>query len=261
MNRAREPSEEPGDCESEQGDSKYNNSEGEGSDVDYPLSSDIKLRLRNSLSYLPSAVSFASGGFCPIEVNPTISVAGLGGIGLPLSERDAQLVSNVSHQAPYRKGSDTVVDPAVRETKELNADQFELKHPEWQKALEAVVGRAATELGVPGEAAGVKAVLYKLLLYGKGAKFKEHREYDSGPTIGVAILADKMVLFSSEKAPGMFGTLVICLPSKHKGREVHVSHGGQRKVLRTAESSEFKYTYLCWFVILPHNCYSALIWY
>jgi hypothetical protein len=186
-------------------------------------------------------------------VNPAISVAGLGGIGLPLSERDAQLVSSVSHQAPYGKGTDTIIDPAVRETKELNADQFELKNPEWLKALEAVVGRAATELGVSGQAAGVKAVLYKLLLYGKGAMFKEHREYDPRPIIGVAIPADKLVLFSSEKEPGMFGTLVICLPSKHEGGEVHITHGGQRKVLRTADSSEFKYTYLCWFVILLHN--------
>jgi hypothetical protein len=229
---------ESGDCESEQGDSKYDNSEGEGSDVDYPLSSDIKVRLGNSLSYLPAAVSFASTGLCPIEVNPAISVAGLGGIGLPLSERDAQLVSSVSYQALYGKGSDTIIDPAVRETKELNADQFELKNPEWLKALEAVVGRAATELGVSGQAAGVKAVLYKLLLYGKGAMFKEHREYDPRPIIGVAIPADKLVLFSSEKEPGMFGTLIICLPSKHEGGEVHITHGGQRKVLRTADSSE-----------------------
>jgi hypothetical protein len=49
----------------------------------------------------------------------------------------------------------------------------------------------------------------------------------------------------------MFGTLVICLPSKHEGGEVHVMHGGQKKILATAESSEFNYTYLCWFVVVP----------
>ena len=75
------------------------------------------------------------------------------------------------------KGTDTVVDPAVRKTRELNAEQFELKTPKWEKALEAVVCKVAKELNVPGGAAGVKAVLYKMLLYGKGAMFKEHREY------------------------------------------------------------------------------------
>ena len=70
------------------------------------------------------------------------------------------------------------------------------------------------------------------------------------PIIDTVSPADN--LFSSEKEPGMFGTLVICLPSKHEGGEVHVTHGGQRKVLGTAESSEFKSAYLCWFVLQFH---------
>ena len=162
----------PKDCGFEPDDS-----ESEESEVGNLLLSDIKRRLENSLSYLPTSMSFASSGSCPIEVNPAISISGLGGIGLPLSERDAKLVSNVSHPAPYGKGGDTIVDPAVRRTKELNAEQFELKNPKWENALKAVVSRVATELGVPGGAAGVKAVPYKMLLYEKGAMFKEHREY------------------------------------------------------------------------------------
>ena len=157
--------------------SESDGSESEKSEGDNSLLSDIKSRLENSLSYLPRTMSFASSGSCPIEVNPAISISGLGGIGLPLSERDAELVSNACHQAPYGKGSDTVVDPAIRKTRELGAEQFELRNPEWNKALEAVVCKVATELDVPSGAAGVKAVLYKMLLYGKGAMFKEHREY------------------------------------------------------------------------------------
>ena len=58
----------------------------------------------------------------------------------------------------------------------------------------------------------------------------------------------------------MFGTLVICLPSKHEGGEVRVSHGGQKKILDTAESSEFNYTYLCWFVaVLSLYCSSLIL--
>ena len=52
----------------------------------------------------------------------------------------------------------------------------------------------------------------------------------------------------------MFGTLVICLPSKHEGGEVQVTHGGKEKIFRTADSSEFGFTYLCWFVTLPLSC-------
>jgi hypothetical protein len=56
----------------------------------------------------------------------------------------------------------------------------------------------------------------------------------------------------------MFGTLVICLPSKHEGGDVHVIHGAQRKTLGTAEFSEFNYTYLCWFVVILQTENSAL---
>lgn len=65
---------------------------------------------------------------------------------------------------------------------------------------------------------------YKLLLYEEGTFFKAHE--DSG------------------KVPGMFGTLVICLPSKHAGGEVHLSHAGQKKALNTATTSEFDLTAL-----------------
>jgi len=220
----------------------------EESDV-HCLSSDIKRGLRNSLECLAPAMCFASSGLCPIEVNACISISGLGEIGLPLSGRDAKLILSVSHQAPYGRGSDTIVDTGVRQTWELNADQFELRNPQWNTMLEEVIRRVAAELAVPGGASGIRAMPYKMLLYETGSMFKEHREF----VLTNAMISGLWLLltcrrFSSEKVPGMFGTLVICLPSKHGGGEVHVTHGGQRKVLRTAESSEFNSTYLCWFV-------------
>jgi hypothetical protein len=66
-------------------------------------------------------------------------------------------------------------------------------------------------------------------------------------------------ILSSQKHPDMFGTLVICLPSKHEGGEVHVTHGGKEKILRTADSSEFSFTYLCLFVVLGESESSRVI--
>lgn len=51
---------------------------------------------------------------------------------------------------------------------------------------------------------------------------------------------------SSEKAPGMFGTLVIALPSKHEGGAVEVTHAGQTKLFETSKFSEFEASYLAW---------------
>ena len=140
------------------------------------LLDDIKSQICNSLEQMSSAMSFASSGPCPSTENPGIWVPDVGIIGLPLSERDVDLISKVTHPAPYGMGPDTIVDLTVRNTQELNADELELRNPNWDMALKGVVRRAAIELGVPGESSGVKAELYKMLLYGEGAMFKEHRE-------------------------------------------------------------------------------------
>lgn len=45
----------------------------------------------------------------------------------------------------------------------------------------------------------------------------------------------------------MFGTLVICLPSKHEGGAVHVRHGEETKVLETEKTSEFDTSFIAWY--------------
>jgi hypothetical protein len=137
----------------------------------------IRGLLASLLSYIPRAMKFAYSGSCPIEVNPAIFIPGLGVIGLPLSERDAKLVSYASHPAPLGEGEVTVVDPTIRKTIELNAEQFELRNPKWGKAIKAIVCKVATELDVPGGAASIRAVLHKMLLSGEGTTLKDHREY------------------------------------------------------------------------------------
>ena len=65
---------------------------------------------------------------------------------------------------------------------------------EWAAFMERVTSKACDGLGVPPEA--VTAELYKLVLYEAGSFFVPHRD--------------------TEKADGMFGTMVIVLPSIYK---------------------------------------------
>jgi hypothetical protein len=51
---------------------------------------------------------------------------------------------------------------------------------------------------------------------------------------------------SSEKAPRMFATLVVALPSKHEGGEVRVTHAGKTEVFETSKFSAFDFSYLAW---------------
>ena len=48
----------------------------------------------------------------------------------------------------------------------------------------------------------------------------------------------------------MFGTLVVCLPSKHEGGGLVLEHRGEKVVFETAESSEFGQSHIAWFVML-----------
>lgn len=50
----------------------------------------------------------------------------------------------------------------------------------------------------------------------------------------------------TEKTPGMFGTMVIALPSQHDGGDVVVSFNGKSETLQTSSSSAWSTSYLAW---------------
>ncbi|EGG15731.1 hypothetical protein DFA_10573 [Cavenderia fasciculata] len=76
-------------------------------------------------------------------------------------------------------------------------------------AVQSIVEKLGPELGLSGEK--IKATLYKMLIYDKGAFFLTHKD--------------------SEKEEKMFGTLVISLPCAHKGGDLVVRHSGIEKVV------------------------------
>ncbi|MGB7414552.1 MAG: 2OG-Fe(II) oxygenase [Thermosynechococcaceae cyanobacterium] len=132
---------------------------------------------------------------------PHLEVEGVGPIALPLLPAQAEQLVSVAEQAPYGRGEDTIIDPAVRRTWQINADQIQIEGKHWQKDLESIVSSVAKGLGVNN---GVKAELYKLLVYDEGCFFVDHRD--------------------TEKVNRMFATLVIVLPSLYSGGELLVRH-------------------------------------
>ncbi|KAI9706510.1 MAG: hypothetical protein M1836_003516 [Candelina mexicana] len=191
----------------------------------------LKDQLHQCLSNVKAFGSFATFGISANSINPGLYITGIGPIGLPLSSRDAKAIKEASHQAPFGKGSDTIVDTSVRKTQEIDAHQFELRNPAWQKYLQDIINDVAKDLGVGPS--GVRAEPYKLLLYEKGAMFKPHRD--------------------SEKAPRMFGTMVICLPSEHEGGQVWLNHDRRKKTFDTAKTSAFEQSYIAWYADVTHE--------
>lgn len=121
--------------------------------------------------------SFAHAGSLSSAQIPGLWINELGTVCLPLSERDAVELRKACHQAQFGKGSETIIDTDVRNTWELNTDQFQLQSPAWQATVDLAVEEVAQALGVVGGSTAIRAEKYKLLLYDEGAFFESHTEY------------------------------------------------------------------------------------
>lgn len=137
----------------------------------------FKNDLRDRIFEVHSTGSYANFGIIDSFVHPGISVDPIGTVRLPLSEEDAHTLVQASHKAPFDKGTETVVDESVRKTWEIVAENIQFLNKGWQSCLNRTVERVARELGVADGSINVRAEFYKMLLYGKGAMFKAHKEY------------------------------------------------------------------------------------
>ncbi|KAK1655963.1 hypothetical protein BDP81DRAFT_13266 [Colletotrichum phormii] len=182
--------------------------------------------LSDALAGIQTQGTFAS--FHPLKrVDPDLSVQDVGPVSLPPSEPVVRQLIDKAIRAPFGKGSETIVDTSVRNTWELDPSQFELRSPRWPADLQKICAFVAKKLGVTSP---VTAELYKLLIYEKGAMFKAHTD--------------------TEKCPGMFGTLVICLPCGHKGGDVVVKHCGETKTFKTSAADQ---SFACWYSDVHHE--------
>jgi hypothetical protein len=192
--------------------------------------SDLRLDLLECLDAIETEGNFSSSFHAPAFPNPGLYVKDHGLVGLPLSHADAQAIASLSRQAPFGRKDETVVDTAVRKTWELGAEQFEFKNPRWIAYVQELGRKAIKDLGVK---VGAHPEIYKLLLYEEGAFFKAHKD--------------------SEKAAGMFGTMVVCLPSHHEGGEIWLSHAGEKRQLSTAATSLFDLSMMSWYADVTHE--------
>lgn len=156
-----------------------------------------------SLPVASSRTSFYATSNMP-AFDPGIVVQKFGPLKLPLAPKDAKRLVKICRQAPYGKGTETLVDTSVRKTFELDPAQFTLG-AHWQRLIDVAVVEAAIRLGLPQ--AELEASLYKLLVYEQGGFFLPHQD--------------------SEKLDGMVASLVVVLPSRFQGGELNIVHQGQ----------------------------------
>jgi len=171
---------------------------------------------------------FASGRLQLLP--PRLTVDGVGQIALPLLLVQAEQLIALAERAPYGRGATTIVDTSVRRTWQIGPDRVRLDGKHWQATLDGAVVLAAEGLGVDEP---VSAELYKLLIYDKGSFFVSHRD--------------------TEKAPGMFATLVLALPSLSSGGELVVRHKEREARLDLANDDPSEIAFAAFYADCVHE--------
>jgi hypothetical protein len=173
---------------------------------------------------------FAISGRMEIPM-PRLEVAGVGVLSFPVAlSQISQLISS-AQRAPYGKGAETIVDEGVRKVWQISADKVQITGKSWDSNLRLILEQVAVGLGC--DPATVSPDLYKLLVYERGGFFLPHRD--------------------TEKTEGMFGTLVIVLPSFHSGGELIVRHGSAEKTIDLSQADVSEIGFAAFYADCEHE--------
>ncbi len=172
------------------------------------------------------------GGRSDLPTQPGLKVKGRH-ISLPVNQEDLEWLCQQGQASPFGKGMDTVLNTDIRRSIEFEAHDTEISNPYWEAALEKLIHSITTQMDIDFQ---IDAELYKLLVYREGGHFKFHQD--------------------TEKAPGMFATLMVQLPSRCQGgslvcrfadKEYHFDFGNNAAV------SEFAIFYAAHYADVHHQ--------
>jgi len=140
---------------------------------------------------------------------PKLEVDGVGVLSFPVPQSQITALIQFASRAPYGRGEKTILDESIRKVWQLQPDKVRLSGKSWASNFNGILQKVIAGLSCEGRS--VSAELYKLLIYDTGGFFLSHRD--------------------TEKAGGMFGTLVVVLPSAHQGGELILRHAGRETVI------------------------------
>jgi hypothetical protein len=193
--------------------------------------SPFKQNILNCLKDLKGSGKFITAHTTEFQF-PELETKGVGEIAYPINQNQAKALIDVAHKAPFGKGSKTIVDKSVRSAWEIDASELVFKGSRWNSFLDKILKNIKPQLGLENH--NISAHLYKMLIYEKGDFFLPHKD--------------------SEKEKGMFGTLVIGLPSKHTGGELVVRFEGKEEVVDfSAASGDYKISYAAFYADCDHE--------
>ena len=149
-------------------------------------------------------------------------------LACPVSEADLEWLASIAAPAPYGRGADTLVDPAVRDALQVGAEDVRLGTPAWSALQSTILSTVATDMGL--EDATLRLEPLKLLIYRPGGHFTEHAD--------------------TEKTPGMLASLSLIVPGEYEGGAFVVEHDGKR--VRAGDDGAPHWRWVAWYADCRH---------
>jgi len=197
-----------------------------------------KEKIANALQKLTSSETVLEGSFClqhtrslddlPLQ----ISIDGYGKLILPLPVHEAENLCKIGHPAQFGRRTQTLLDKNVRDTSEIPAEHVHIKYGTNDDEFLAIIDKIRKGLGLPSDTQ-LKAHLHNLLIYSPGQFFGPHQD--------------------GEKLDGMIATLVVVLPSSHRGGELIIEHQGEKKTLSCENIYSRKINFIAFYADCQHE--------
>jgi hypothetical protein len=162
---------------------------------------------------------------------PRVEVEGAGTLSFPVPDAQIAAIVRRAKRGPYGRGQETIVDTSVRKVWQVAPDKVKLGGKSWAANFETILSKVKAGLGC--EDASTSAALYKLLVYERGGFFLAHRD--------------------TEKADGMFGTLVVTLPSTYRGGALRIRHADREVTVDTNTVDPSELSYVAFYADCEHE--------
>ncbi|KID97864.1 2OG-Fe(II) oxygenase superfamily protein, partial [Metarhizium majus ARSEF 297] len=181
---------------------------------------DSSEKLFEDLANVPLPRSFQSINQPPGQIPGGLFVDGVGDIAMPLNETQARQMIEKARPLPPSESSYRNTDVPIPGNWVLDANKFALHHPNWPSFLQALCDQVSRNLGINTR---VTAKPFQMHIYEAG---------------NVPSITEHSPL--KDERPGMFGLMLLCLPSGHEGGEITMTCPDMDKMrLRTSECHSF----------------------
>jgi 2OG-Fe(II) oxygenase superfamily len=197
--------------------------------IEVPYNYDMK-RLESELAKVQRPGDFFVRGVFETPM-PRVNIDGVGLLSFPIPDSQIRDIVKRADRAPYGRGRETILDTAVRRAWQLAPEQFSITGKSWERCFQQILSTVFDGLGCAGM--GITAELYKMLVYEAGGFFLPHRD--------------------TEKTEGMFGTLVIVLPSTHRGGELLIRHAGREVTVDLSNGEISELTFAAFYADCEHQ--------